>query len=96
MKYSDLPRNKRTFTCSHIVEDDKEPLLVTTDRGGDIWITCGCAPTDPELVKLVGIGHMLEKFSGFEKQNICPFGSEFSRIGPGLPWQLKAASITFD
>jgi hypothetical protein len=79
--------HERAFICSHIFDATRPVLLVVrTDEG---WsLLCGDEHdwSVPDSLRLVGIGHILERDASLQQVMDLPSGYEAERQSVGAKW----------
>jgi len=84
MEYHD-----KAYVCIHVYERTRPTLLVARNDG-DWSFLCGAEhEQDPDLFRVVGIGHLLEADPSLRGILDLTEGWEAERAAVGKPWRRK-------
>ena len=78
--------HQKAYVCIHVFEQTK-PVLLVSRGDGDWCFLCGDEhPNDAKFYRVVGIGHVLERYPDLKEVLDLKPDEEAERSAPGESW----------
>lgn len=84
--FKNIDAHQKSYVCTHVFNAER-PVLLVSREDGDWCFLCGdLHPNDASAYRVVGIGHVLERYEDLiEVLDLKP-GQEAERATPGASW----------